>query len=97
MIIFWNNTVNIIKAQFIYLLILKLFIVHDPTSFQLLYISCINKGDLPTYVTLNLHIIRGGVTPRNELIFLAVFGLKVVSLQAGSLCDKKEGEEEPAY
>ena len=29
--------------------------------------------------------------------FLGVFSLKVVSLQAGSLCGKKEGEEEPAY
>ena len=33
--------------------------------------------------------------------FLAVFGLKVISLQTGSLCGKKEEEElggnEPAY
>ena len=40
----------LVKAHFIYLLILKQFIVHDPASFQLLYISCINKGNLPTYV-----------------------------------------------
>ena len=30
-----------------------IFVVHDPTSFQLLYISCINKGNLPTYLPTN--------------------------------------------
>ena len=31
-----------------------IFVVHDPTSFQLLYISCINKGNLPTYLPTHL-------------------------------------------
>ena len=34
-----------------------IFVVHDPTSFQLLYISCINKGNLPTYLIVKSSIL----------------------------------------